>query len=372
MVISSRIVGDHKLLVNCETGELEILPSSDQEYHDETFVTDQISSDQNTSTAKGKIEYKKFEQKLSELGRMHNFPSVAILEFNLADQAFGSNPAYDYFQNMTRSAVRDLLSNLRDLGVILLRIQGVEPFECKILQPLLHFSSSMGFVTELHSGLLTLPDYLINNTRPELQNGVFITSVYSTNGEINDLITGVKDSLIHITKNIKLLKKVGYEIQVQTPITKKNFNERADILAFVDKLGAKQIFTWPVDEDDFPRIVEDIDFEISEDEYAQLCEEIPEFFDSQDSAFEEILDGKSPIIAIKANGNVYDNRISGDSIGNLTEKNLVSIYQQQDIIKKIETSKRTYDFPIVTNYRYIIRSRLFNREILEKILNLSK
>lgn len=132
--------------------------------------------------------------------------------------------------------VKDLLLELRELGVVNVSLTGGEIFLRDDLFEIIETARSLYMRVFLLSNGTLLDSEKITRLK-QLHVSEFSTTIFSMNPEIHDSITQKKGSLSVLLNNLKELKETGITIRVKTPLMKKNLENFLEIKTFCDING---------------------------------------------------------------------------------------------------------------------------------------
>lgn len=132
--------------------------------------------------------------------------------------------------------VKELLFELRDLGVVNVSLTGGEIFLRDDLFEIIEIARSLYMRVFLLSNGTLLNGENIAKLK-KLYISEFSTTIFSMNQEIHDSITKKSGSLSILLDNLNELKKTGITIRVKTPLMKKNLENFNDIYVYCKKNG---------------------------------------------------------------------------------------------------------------------------------------
>jgi radical SAM protein with 4Fe4S-binding SPASM domain len=128
------------------------------------------------------------------------------------------------------------IEQLYRMGSRSIQFTGGEPLIYKRLKELIIFAKKIGFrQIEIFSNATLLDEEWIKFLA---KNKISIAvSLYSTDGEIHDEITGLKNSFTRTKKNLLLLKKYKVECRLSTIIMKNNEKTVDEVINFAKKMN---------------------------------------------------------------------------------------------------------------------------------------
>lgn len=130
--------------------------------------------------------------------------------------------------------IKDLLFELRELGVVNVSLTGGEIFLRDDLFEIIKVARSLYMRVFLLSNGTLLNKKSISKLK-QLHISEFSTTIFSMNPEIHDSITQKKGSLSLLLDNLEELKKTGIRVCVKTPLMKKNLENFVDIQTYCKK-----------------------------------------------------------------------------------------------------------------------------------------
>lgn len=129
-----------------------------------------------------------------------------------------------------------LLKQCVDEGLLLALLTGGEPLLYSDFNEIYTFLKNNGVITTINTNA-----YLINEEKLELFRRLppqrFNISLYGANNEIYNKLCGVSDGFSVVDKNIKLLKKYGFNMRLNVTVTKTNKNGIYDIVKYANENG---------------------------------------------------------------------------------------------------------------------------------------
>ena len=211
-----------------------------------------------------------------------------------------------FLERMDESGIGAFFDELKSLGVFLVVISGGEPFIGKSLLSLLRIATEKGFLVEIFSNLQYLPEWFLSNEYGNFRIGRIQTSVYSAVSKIHDDITKSSGSLKRTLGNIHLLVKMGYFVEVATPLMKRNFVSWESTTLFFRKKKITQNFSWPIANEYYGQARKNR-LNISGENLKDFVRKNPDFIsETQNSnSNEHVCEAGKAIFAISANGDVF-------------------------------------------------------------------
>lgn len=260
MSIIWRNIGSYAHFLNCKNGQIVSVKADDIKAKRIVNKPDDYEFDSNTKNffknISGQYNSRLCRKNLIKLGLVFNFPTTVNIELsrrcslkcihcyvgnkNLCSSEIG------FLERMDESGIGDFFDELKALGVFLVVISGGEPFISKSLWGLLQIATEKGFLVEIFSNLQCLPEWFLSNEYGNFRIGRIQTSVYSSVSKIHDDITKSSGSLRRTLGNLHLLVKMGYFVEVATPLMKRNFVSWESTKLFFQKKKIAQNFSWPI------------------------------------------------------------------------------------------------------------------------------
>ena len=121
---------------------------------------------------------------------------------------------------------------------IILILTGGEPLLRKDIYDLSSHASRKGMMVLLGTNASLINDDVAKKLKESGFSGIGI-SLDSIHPEIHDSIRGMKGSWKQTVEGIKACKRNGLEIQIQTTVFKRNYDEIPQIVAFAHEMGAR-------------------------------------------------------------------------------------------------------------------------------------
>ncbi|MFQ5965863.1 MAG: radical SAM protein [Candidatus Scalinduaceae bacterium] len=121
---------------------------------------------------------------------------------------------------------------------IILILTGGEPLLRKDIFDLSRHASQKGMMVLLGTNACLINDDVAKSLKDNGISGVGI-SLDSMHPDAHDSIRGLKGSWKKTIEGIKACKRQGLEIQIQTTVFRRNYDEISDIVAFSNEIGAK-------------------------------------------------------------------------------------------------------------------------------------
>ena len=121
---------------------------------------------------------------------------------------------------------------------MILILTGGEPLLRRDIYDLARHASEKGMMVLLGTNACLIDDAVAKKLKDSGFSGIGI-SLDSVNQDIHDSIRGQKGSWKAAVEGIKACKRNGLEIQIQTTVFKKNYDEIPDVVAFANKMGAR-------------------------------------------------------------------------------------------------------------------------------------
>jgi uncharacterized Fe-S cluster-containing radical SAM superfamily protein len=253
-----RKVGKYIHFLNCSSGRVQSFGIADGkniiENLDHPDRLKELMSKETLSflfEKKKRMKPKELRASLLELGAEFSFPTTCNIELNRRCVLrckhcyipFNNlnGKGLEMFDNFSPKEIKDLFSSLKKMGVFLVVLTGGEPFLNNNLKNFLSEANDQGFVVEIFSNLQGIPSWLINSSTKYRINR-FQTSIYSIDPTIHDLVTNIKGSLKNTIKNLHLLKKLGYRVEVASPLMCFNFDSRKETREYFEKRHTVQSF----------------------------------------------------------------------------------------------------------------------------------
>jgi len=132
--------------------------------------------------------------------------------------------------------VVDQMAEVNPNAVLILT--GGEPLLRKDIFEISRYASDKGFMTVLGTNGIPITEGIARKIKESGIKGVGV-SLDSLNPERHDSFRGIKGAWENTIKGIEEIKKVGIEFQIQTTVTKENYDEIPSIIDFAYKTGAR-------------------------------------------------------------------------------------------------------------------------------------
>jgi radical SAM protein with 4Fe4S-binding SPASM domain len=139
-------------------------------------------------------------------------------------------------EGMPIQNVKEVLNDMKKMGVLNLTLTGGEIFTRGDIFEIIEYARSLNMRVILLTNATLLDENRIMQLK-KLYITQISTSLYSMNPQIHDSITGVNGSWEKLMTNLDLLKKYGINVQIKTPIMKKNKYEYVAIGNFCAQNG---------------------------------------------------------------------------------------------------------------------------------------
>lgn len=249
--------------------------------------------------------------------------------------------------------VKELLIELKELGVINVSLTGGEIFLRDDLFEIIEFARSLHMrVFLLSNGTLLDKNIILKLKR--LHIAEFSTTVFSLKEEIHDSITKCEGSLAILLKNLEELKDSGITVRVKTPLMKKNMYEYKELYNYCKKNGFDYLVSPLIfsknDGDTSPKSLR-----ITDEELYSVMRDI-DMISRNDHL--HIKDVPCAAIfysfAIDCHGDVFPCNSFFYKVGNIYEESLRDIWYSSKELKKIK-SIRNSDLIECTNCEYKTR-----------------
>ncbi len=184
------------------------------------------------------------------------------------------------------------------------------------------------------------------------------TSVYSSVHKIHDEITKSVGSLKCNLKNLNLLIKKGYLVEVTTPLMRKNIASWENTRLFFKEKEIAQNFSWPIVNEYYGTEKKSC-LNISGQDLSYFIEKNPDFLLKKEcfKSDEYICEAGKAIFAISATGDVFPCSQMPLSVGNITLKRKIKEIVYGENMFKISSlkwkdvlAKKVFNFCPGTNY----------------------
>lgn len=232
-----------------------------------------------------------------------------------------------------------ILDKMRDFGVYAVEFTGGEIFTRPDLLEIIGYARKNKFYVSLMSNLSLLTDEIITQLDEMAVEGIS-TTLFSMSDEINDRITGSKNSASIIINNLKKLSKTKLSVEVKTILMKENIDEYHEIQHFCEKYGFDYLVTeglFPTnDGSNVPRNL------------AVTCEQLREnlleldinrygsIYKNQKNANDPICTEIKYSMSIAADGECYPCNLLHKKLGNIRDYNYdVSLVWNHNFLEKL-------------------------------------
>ncbi|MDD5693589.1 MAG: radical SAM protein [Patescibacteria group bacterium] len=280
---------------------------------------------------------------LNSLGMDFSFPTIVNIELNrrcslncihcYVGEKEISSKTQSFFERMTTEQINSFLDELKKLGVFLIVFTGGEPFLNKRLKEFVHLGIKKKFVIEIFSNLQFVPKWFKELSQLETMIGRIQTSVYSSDHTIHDAITRRPGSLERTLTNLCDLVKLGFYVEVATPLMKMNYSTWPNTKKFFKECGYHQDFSWPIVEEYYGQHTGKISLNISEEQFAAFCQSNPGFILETDfsEVQKPICEMGISLFSIDAKGNVYPCSEIPIPVGNIANSKVEEIYKSEEM-----------------------------------------
>lgn len=367
-----RSIGNYTHFLNCKNGNIVSVEAGDIEAERIANKPDDYEFNSDTKnffkSIGGQYNSRLCRKNLIKLGLAFNFPTAVNIELsrrcslrcvhcyvgnkNLCSSELG------FLERMDESDIGDFLDELKALGVFIVVISGGEPFMSKNLWSLLRIATEKGFLTEIFSNLQCLPEWFLFNEYGNFRIGRIQTSVYSSVSKIHDDITKNSGSLRCTLGNLRLLVKMGYFVEVATPLMKRNFVSWESTKLFFQKKKIAQNFSWPIT-NEYHGQAKKSRLNISGENLRGFAMKNPDFLsETQNSNCDEhVCEAGKAMFAISANGDVFPCNQLPLPVGNIfSKKKIKKIVYGKSMLKigslkwKDIPAKKVFNFCPGINY----------------------
>ncbi len=372
MSIIWRNIGSYTHFLNCKNGQIVSVEADNIEAKRIVNKPDDYEFDNDTKNffknVSGQYNSRFCRKNLIKLGLVFNFPTTVNIELsrrcslrcvhcyvgnkNLCSSELG------FLERMNESGISDFFDELKALGVFLVVISGGEPFMSKSLWSLLRIATEKGFLVEIFSNLQYLPEWFSSNECGNFRIGRIQTSVYSSVSKIHDDITKSSESLRRTLGNLRLLVKMGYFVEVATPLMKINFVSWESTKFLFQKKKIAQNFSWPIANEYYGRARKSR-LNISGENLRDFITKNPDFISETQNSNrnEHVCEAGKAIFAISANGDVFPCNQLPLSVGNIfSKKKIKEIVYGKSMLKigslrwKDIPAKKVFNFCLGINY----------------------
>jgi radical SAM protein with 4Fe4S-binding SPASM domain len=279
---------------------------------------------------------RKFRTNLINLGAEYNFPTVVNIEITrrcLLDckhcyitSEEHKNSKRKGLELLNKDEIDTLIKNLHDMGVFLIVLTGGEPCISSNIRDYIDACTKYNVMFEIFSCLQIIPDWL-NSSLKNLSR--IQVSIYSLDDEIHDSITQKVGSLKNSLRNINKLKKMGFYIEIATPIMTLNFEDRVEINKYFKDLGIQQNFSWPILNEYYTPHTQKTSLNISKEQFLQFTKEDPDFLIHCEWKIKDLplCEAGISVLSISADGSVFPCSQYPLMVGNIFEEEIHAIYQ---------------------------------------------
>jgi len=161
-------------------------------------------------------------------------PSQNTLNFN--QMQCGTASTADELDTDTALKVIDEIAELNPNLILILT--GGEPLLRKDIFDLSRHASRKGMMVLLGTNACLINDDVAEKLKDNGFSGIGI-SLDSIHPDVHDSIRGMKGSWKSAIEGMKACKRQGLEIQIQTTVFKKNYDEIPELVAFANEMGAR-------------------------------------------------------------------------------------------------------------------------------------
>ena len=137
---------------------------------------------------------------------------------------------------LTTEQVKYIIDDMKKVGVFTVTLTGGEIFTRKDIFEIIKYIRNKNMRVVLLTNATLLNEIKILQLK-ELNIAQLSTTVFSMNPQIHDSITGIKGSWKMVMKNLELLKKHEINVQVKTPLMKKNKYDYREIGEYCNEKG---------------------------------------------------------------------------------------------------------------------------------------
>lgn len=246
-------------------------------------------------------------------------------------------------RGLSFETVRDLIYQMREMGVVNLSLTGGEIFLRDDLFEIIELARRLHMRVFLLSNA-TLLSKQKTQRLAQLHISEFSTTLFSMNAEIHDSITQMPGSFAKTLQGIHFLKEAGIRVLVKTPLMQKNAYDYAKVKEYCDENG----FTYRVS----PLIFERTNGDTSPKKLRVRKTELESIMNDLDTINRNTHIHTEDIpctalhfsFAIDCNGEVYPCNSLFYRCGNIYEQSLADIWyhsQEMKMIKSIKTTDLT-------------------------------
>lgn len=369
-----RIIGKYIHFLNCSSGKVQSFGLADgKNIIDNLDHPDQLKEVMSKETfsflfdKKKRMKPKELRASLLELGAEFSFSTTCNIELNRRcvlrckhcyipfEKLNGRE--LEMFDNYSLKEIKNLFVSLKKMGVFFIVLTGGEPFLNKNIRNFFNEANDQGFVVEIFSNLQQIPDWLINNPMKYRINR-FQTSIYSIDPKVHDLVTSKKGSLKNTLKNLRLLKKLGYQVEVASPLMCFNFDTREKTRKYFADRHITQSFSWPIVNEYYEGCKGKYVLNITKEQFLQFVDENPDYVMCPDFSDKKYICGAGRILlSISANGDVFPCSQFPKKMGNIKEFSIEKIMEGKEMCgiacmspKGIKKKEYVYNFCMGNNY----------------------
>ena len=177
------------------------------------------------------------------------------------------------------SDIKRILDQLADIGTLYLHLSGGEVFTREDFFEIAEYARKLHFALRILTNG-TLIDEEVADKLAALNPAKIKLSIYGSNPEIHDKVTGVPGSFKKTMKAAELLKERNLNLTISTVIMKQNIQDYHKVHKIAQSLGAKFVadptVTTKIDGDRYP-----LKFRISKEELYQVLSD-PVILNSED------------------------------------------------------------------------------------------
>lgn len=369
-----RIIGKYIHFLNCSSGKVQSFGLADgRNIIDNLDHPNQLKEVMSKETfsflfdKKKRMKPKGLRTSLLELGAEFSFPTTANIELNrrcvlrckhcyipFSDLNNGENELFD---NYSLKEIKKFFVSLKKIGVFFVVLTGGEPFLNNNFRNFLTEADKQGFVIEIFSNLQNIPDWFINSSYKYRINR-FQTSIYSIDPEIHDFVTSKKGSLKNTLRNLRVLKKLGYRVEVASPLMCFNFDSRVKTREYFASRNINQSFSWPIVNEYYEGCKGKYRLNITKEQFLQFVDENPDYVMCPDFSDKKYICGAGRILfSISAKGDVFPCSQFPKKMGNIKESSIEKIMEGKKMCgiacmspKGIKKNEYVYNFCMGNNY----------------------
>lgn len=369
-----RIIGECVHFLNCSSGMVQSFSLEDgKEIIKNLNLPDNLEQVLPKDTysflfdAKQRMKPRDLRVSLMELGSEFSFPTTVNVELNrrcilrckhcYIPFSNLSRMGTELFDNYSIGEIKNLFRSLKEMGVFLVILTGGEPFLNKNFANFLNKATDQGFVVEIFSNLQQIPDWFLNSPIKYRVNR-FQTSIYSIEPGVHDLVTNKKGSLRNTLKNLRVLRKLGYRVEVASPLMNFNFDTRKITKKYFADRHVVQSFSWPIVNEYYDGHKGKDTLNLSKDQFIQFIDENPDFMMRPDfDGKEHICSAGRLLFSISADGDVFPCSQFPKKMGNIREETIKNILRGKRMCgiaclspKDLKKNEFMYNFCMGNNY----------------------